>query len=247
MNESKNHDEVIRSEQENEKEEVDKTNDTPKTNLEEDIEKNNGEYSVPVNKEGQILSESMALSIENEVRMLFRQLKFKEGTEKLGEAINTYNLENNEYLLEQLYYEGSLLISLPVLEENGATNVINAIKDTENLLISVLVGHPGARPNIILYNESLNPILDLEEVRIIEKTNETDKELLAKVKSDYPLVTNVEKIRFEVDNEQFYANIFVYEDGSAKLYKIDMVEHYDIKPYLTLREWKEFRELELKK
>lgn len=194
------------------------------------------------NKSNPLLSDAKNTSYEIEIRYLFRDFKFAEGVEKLQEILSSHTVAS-ESSLNNLYREGSIMISIPYFDADGTVEVLHTFKDAENLLIATLLSNPDARPEVILYEDSLNPILtDGDSIHIINKYSETEGEGLERLRILYPEVDEIITITFEVESNTMQATILIDKQGYAKLYSIDSEE--ELAPYISLKLWKMIRSSE---
>lgn len=205
--------------------------------IENEKEEHTGEYSVPDNKEGEILTESQALVIETQVRDCFRNFEFQEGIEIIKDAIKKYNFDENGKKLESLYYEASLITNLENASEEGIRNITHSMTDPELLLLSALSSPTYIRSLMILSDDSILPIYDEGNAKIISHELETGDKL-ERIKVMYPTIDKLHKFKIAVENYSLYAYIIQYPEGIARLHSFEE-EVPNSTDYYTLKRYKE--------
>lgn len=194
------------------------------------------DYTAPSKADSPNISSLEAKNFESETRELFRQFKFKEGTTILSGAVNKYTLGENGKVIERLYYESSLIMALDGADDLGIINIIQGIKDPENLLIAVLHLDDITRQPAILNKESLNPIFS---GNVTIRSNEIDEDSYSKrVKQSFPGASGMRKIMFDLEGNALNAYILEYPDGSLTFYAIQSAEGAT-NQYKTITQWQE--------
>lgn len=197
-----------------------------------------GDYEAPHDPSNPEVNDSLAISAENEIRTLFREYKYTEGTARAKEIIDSYDITKNpkSEIIETLYYEGSLLIHLANIDVDGVINVVKGLKDPENTLLAVLSSHVLARPEVILDEDSLNPV-SLETPIIISKELETG---YARERAEvlYPDMQYYHKIIFEIEGNRLEAYVIQYPDGYCRLHRIVTPEG-ETNYFATVKKYKE--------
>ena len=194
-----------------------------------------GEYTVPDNKQGELLSQTTAKNIELQARKQFENFEFEEGLKIIRDAIKKYTFDDNGETLEKLYYEASLITSLQTAPVENALDIVSAITDEELLVIATLYAPLQTKASIICNNESLFPIFT-GTVKIVNKEIVADDKL-EEIKILYPAVRLLCKIEFIIEEEHLYAYIIIYPEKDIALYSFEPIS--DKTKFFTLKKYRE--------
>ncbi|ADO59527.1 hypothetical protein [Paenibacillus polymyxa] len=206
-------------------------------------------YEKPPEQKRRSIQSLEAEPLEQEARQDFRNLKFMNGVEKLQSIVNEVEDKDEGAMLHQLYFEGSMLANLippseedeisgdhgETIEFDGMVGILSMIKDPENALLGTLALNDRYRAEIILEQDSLNPIFD-GGVRILQLSKETEGKIFEDVFNMYKSAKTLYKIDFEIEGHHLVGYVIQFADGTSKLYSILPADGAK-PPYKSIREW----------
>lgn len=241
--ERKGEDEADEKEEESPNESVDKKEESEKQSIHE----TGLQYELIDESHKTIAPEHIVNTLVGKARMLFREFKFAEGAELLKtEGTDIYLDEGAGEILYDLNFQASLLSNLappPNVDfdgeyatDEGIDNILNRITDTELAFLGVMLLDHRIRGEYILNKESLNPIFDDVKIRILKKEEAKNEELFNRINNLYSNVEGVEQIHFNIDGNELYAYVLIFQDGRAKLYTIQEVVEGSTS-YKSVSEW----------
>jgi hypothetical protein len=212
-------------------------------------------YEKPPEKDLKGISSLEAKPFVHEARKAFQDLTFMKGVESLNSIVNKVENKDGGEILHQLYVEGSMLANLvPPTEEElvsgshgetiefeGMVGILNSIKDPENALLGALVLDDRYRAEIIIEQDSLNPIFD-GGVRILKQSEVTEGDIFVNVNNMYKDAKTLHKIDFEIEGYHLVGYVIEFENGYSKLYTILPVDGSN-PPYKSIREWQKIYNL----
>lgn len=191
------------------------------------------------NKDGGVLPEGVALSIEIEAREFIRTFKFEKAEELIVSKIQDYDIQNSDAykkILEPIRLDLPSLSQFDYLREYNDNamieDMIKRMVDPTNLLVASLWVDNQSRENILISEDSLNPIFEeINEIGPISKTNTPiDGFTGAEDVYEIPLMLDGYKLKAIVINEY----------GWLYLHSINEVEGVE-SPFITIKEWKTLR------
>lgn len=194
------------------------------------------------NKNGNILTESIAKTIEEKTRKKILQFKFLEAHDYMADAISEYDIENSPAFksIEGMYRDLAIICALPqVLEDGNNMQVLEMIKslnDNENFFIISMWLDDELRKYLLCKKDSINPVF-IGNIKIIEKKtiNADDSKHLTDVERVIEDVQEIVKYRFEIEDNELCAYIIQAKDGFY-FYKITR-EVEGTNYYPTVEEW----------
>lgn len=235
-------------EKEAEKDKTELSDDKKEENMKkQSIHETGLQYELIDESHKTIAPEHIVNTLVEKARMLFREFKFAEGAELLKtEGTDIYLDEGAGEILYDLNFQASLLSNLappPNVDfdgeyatDEGIDNILNRITDTELAFLGVMLLDHRIRGEYILNKESLNPIFDDVKIRILKKEEAKNEELFNRINNLYSNVEGVEQIHFNIDGNELYAYVLIFQDGRAKLYTIQEVVEGSTS-YKSVSEW----------
>lgn len=203
-----------------------------------DIEYGDGEYEMISNENGPILSKKEIDNIEIKTRNLFRNFEFSEGCSLIKETIDKYNLEEDN-VLEKLYYDASIIQSLPYVGFDNITTVSNSIKDPEMLVLGMLYAPPHLRAALIEDKESVMFLYEKDDMPRIYNSNSENEDILNQAKKIHPNIKKMYKFEVITSLDTVYVYVSEYENNIS-LYSVFMADKDTYSnPELTVKKYTE--------